>query len=55
MQALDKDLELRKDECTPENGYLGKYRDEITGQVLKDSLEKIAREKELQFFDPKNV
>ena len=39
----------------PEQGYSGKYRDDITGQVLNDSLVIEARPKELEFFRSKNV
>ena len=39
----------------PEQGYSGKYRDDITGQVLKDSLVQEARQKELKYFHDKGV
>ena len=55
VQALDEDGELAKDQCTAENGYSGKYRDNLIGQFLRDCLVKAAREKELQFFDSKKV
>ena len=40
---------------TPERGYSGKYRDDVTGQVLKDELVLQARQKELDYFNAKGV
>ena len=38
MQAKDDDNEIAVNCQGPEQGYSGKYRDDLTGQVLKDSL-----------------
>jgi hypothetical protein len=38
-----------------EAGCSGKYRDDVTGQLLKDSLVKEARRKELTYFHEKGV
>ena len=40
---------------SPERGYSGKYRDDLTGQVLKDELVLEARMKELAYFRDKGV
>jgi hypothetical protein len=40
---------------TPANGYSGKYRDDVTKQILKDELVIQAREQELEFFTAKGV
>ena len=39
----------------PDEGYSGKHRDDLTGQVLKDSLVAEARQKELEYFASKGV
>ena len=39
----------------PAQGYSGKYRDDLTGQVLRDDLVRAARAKELDFFTSKGV
>ena len=39
----------------PDSGYSGKYRDDMSGQVLKDCLVQEARLKELQYFNAKGV
>jgi len=40
---------------TPARGYSGKYRDDLTGQVLRDDLVEEARRKELTYFNSKGV
>ena len=40
---------------TRERGYSGKYRDDLTGQVLRDDLVIEARRKELTYFNSKGV
>ena len=55
IQAIDDDEEIHELTHTPKDGYSGKYRDDLTGQVLKDSLVKEARAKELGFFHSKGV
>jgi hypothetical protein len=42
-------------EKTPENGYSGRYKDDLTGQVLKDELVRAARAQELGYFAQKGV
>ena len=39
----------------PAQGYSGKYKDDLTGQPLRDDLVKMARAKELEFFCSKGV
>ena len=46
IQALDDD-EVQQTLYGPEQGYSGRYRDDSTGQVLKDELVTAARMKEL--------
>ena len=55
MQARDDDAEIAKNCMGPEQGYSGKYRDDIPGQVLKDELVVKARMVELKFFHSKGV
>ena len=55
MQAKDDDNEIAVNCQGPEQGYSGKYRDDLTGQVLKDSLVLEARLTELAFFHSKGV
>ena len=48
-------VQSQDDDCIremygPAQGYSGKYKDDLTGQVLKDSLVMEARKKELDFF-----
>jgi len=58
--ALDAELageeqSVRKHVLGPAQGYSGKYRDDLTGQPLRDDLVKAARAKELEFFSSKGV
>ena len=39
----------------PRQGFSGKHRDDLTGQVLKDSFVEDARKKELEYFEKKQV
>ena len=39
----------------PAQGYSGKYKDDLTGQPLRDDLVRSARAKELEFFCSKGV
>ncbi len=55
INAVDDDGEFEANMKTNENGYSGKYRDDITGQPLKDELVKEARQKELAYFCSKGV
>ena len=55
LQAKDDDGEISHSIFSPENGYSGKCRDDLTGQVLKDELVIKARLTELTFFHSKGV
>ena len=39
IQVADDDLEVLKSIYGPEQGFSGRYKDNITGQLLKDELE----------------
>ena len=39
----------------PSHSYSGKFKDDLTGQTLREGLVKAARVKELEFFDSKHV
>ena len=45
VQAADDEAEIEKNLRGPEQGFSGAYRDDLTGQVLKDELVKAARAK----------
>ena len=53
IQVADDDMEVLKSMFRPEQGYSGKYRDDLTGQVLKDELVTKARAVELAYFHSK--
>ena len=55
MMAVDEEQLLEKTLRSPERGYSGKYRDDLTSQVLKDELVVQARMKELEYFREKGV
>ena len=55
LQALNDDEEAVRSALGPEQGFSGKYRDDLTGQVLKDTLVQEARRKELEYFLKKGV
>ena len=55
LNAVTDDLEVEASMHGPEQGHSGRYRDDITGQVLKDSLVKEARRRELKYFCGKGV
>ncbi len=55
VQAPDDDAEIEKNLHGPEQGYSGRYRDDLTGLVLKDALVEEARAKEMTFFRSKKV
>ena len=55
MQAKDDDAEVERQMRGPEQGYSGKYRDDLTGQVLRDVWVEKARAAELAYFQSKNV
>ena len=54
VQIADDPSDL-KQLCGPEQGYSGCFKDDITGQVLRDDLVVEARAKELEFFTSKGV
>ncbi len=55
VQAPDDDAEIERNLHGPEQGYSGRYRDDLTGLVLKDALVEEARAKEMAFFHSKKV
>ena len=55
VQAATDDAEAVLHSQGPAEGYSGIYRDDLTGQVLKDSLVIKARRVELAFFCSKCV
>ena len=55
VQVPDDDAKVEAMIKGPAQGYSGRYRDELTGQILKDELVKAAREQELSFFYSKRV
>ena len=55
MHAVDDEGGLESHVNGPEEGYSGKFRDDMTGQVLKDKLVEEARMKELKYFHDKGV
>ncbi len=50
VQAPDDDAAVERELRGPTTGYSGKYSDDLTGQVPRDSLVKGAGAKELAFF-----
>ena len=55
VQVADDDDSNLKPLYGPEQGYSGRFRDDLTGQLLKDSLVMAARAKELEYFHSKGV
>ncbi len=55
IQIPDDEAEIERNLRGPVQGYSGRYRDELTGQILKDDLVKEARAQELAFFYSKKV
>ena len=55
LQVRDDDADVEAMIRGPAQGYTGKYKDDLTGQVLKDSMVAEARAKELTFFYAKGV
>ena len=55
IQAKIDDDAVEQVTKSVEQGYSGRYRDDLTGQVLKDSLVQEARRKELAYFGSKKV
>ena len=55
VQAPDEEILLKAALYGPEQGYSGKYKDSVTGQVLRDDLVVAARQSELKYFHDKSV
>ena len=55
IQLVDDDPDVLLLACGQEQGYSGKYKDAMTGQVLKDDLVSKARKVEIGFFESKGV
>ncbi len=55
LHAVDDSQQLEDMARSPERGYSGKFRDDISGQVLRDDLVMEARRRELDYFTTKGV
>ena len=55
VQVPDDDAAIEAEMRGPSNSFSGRFRDDLTGQVLRDSLVIAARAKELSFFCSKGV
>ncbi len=55
IQAVDHEEEIIQHANGPEQGFSGKYKDDLTGQILRDDLVVEARAKELEYFHSKGV
>ncbi len=55
LNAVTDDEQDEQDMRGPEQGYSGRFRDDVTGQTLKDELVHEARAKELRYFHDKGV
>ena len=55
IQVKDEDNDVMKQVMSPERGYSGAFKDDLTGQVLRDDLVKESRAKELLYFHSKGV
>ena len=55
VQAPDDDAEIERHMRGPAQGFSGKCRDDLTGQVLRDVWVDAARATELAYFHSKNV
>ena len=54
-EPAGEEQNVRKHVYGPAQGYSGRYRDDLTGQPLRDDLVKAARAKEPEFFTSKGV
>ena len=54
MAVDDEDIDAQE-RCGPAQGYSGQFRDDLSGQVLKDDLVAEARAKEMAYFQQKGV
>ena len=55
IQAVDDDAEVHESMYGSAQGYSGRYKDDLTGQTLRDDLVRAARLKELEYFNRKGV
>ena len=55
VQAPDDDAAIERLLRGPDQGYSGRFRDDLTCEVLKDEFAQEARAKELEFFHSKRV
>ena len=55
IQVADDDHEVLKNIYGPEQGYWGKYKDDLAGQLLKGELVLKARRVELDYYNSKGV
>ena len=55
IQAPDDDAEIERQLRGPLQGYSGNFKDDLTGQVLKDEFVRAARAAELAYFHSKKV
>ncbi len=55
VQVPDEDAAVERELRGPTQGYSGRFRDDLTGQVLRDDLVKAARAAELAYFHSKSV
>ena len=55
VQVADDDAAVAASLMGPAQGYSGRFRDDLTGQLLKDTLVEEARAKELLYFHSKGV
>ena len=55
IQVKEDEHEVLKSMYGPAQGYSGKYKDDMTGQLLKDELVLKARAIELEYFNSKGV
>ena len=55
IQAPDDDAEIERNLRGPEQGYTGQFKDDLSGQVLKDDMVRAARAVELAFVHSKRV
>ena len=55
VQVACDDVHVEEHLYGPEQGYSGSFKDDLTGQVLKDEFVRAARAVELAFFTSKGV
>ena len=55
VQVPDEDAEVEQNLRGPAQGFSGRYKDDLTGQVLHDESVRAARAKELDYFCSKGV